>query len=163
MESFFKSFDLLQNILKSTPKREQRLVFRRRSTEELVATGIFFLVMAVVLFQLSLITFPLVSIVLTIVTVIVAVVFVRDVDVLTQDEGGNLILRKGWPGLKQKCLIEKRAIDFVGVGRGERFPTRGKPHLVYIQHDGNITAVRHFEVGRDAIVLAKQIRKFIGI
>ena len=135
MESFFKNFDVVLNLMSPAVSSSRTLNFRYRNARETAVAGALFLIALACLLRYALGNSQWLALVLLLALVIVVVVYIRDVDSLSLDANGNLTVAKGMMGFKTRILIPKADIQFIGVGVGEKFPATGKPHLVYIRHN----------------------------
>lgn len=160
MEFSTKSFDAGSLAFLRRASSGERLVIRARRLSEVVGAS----VLGILVLLLVLLSGVGSGLALLFVLLVFASLLIYGLqrDFLHSDPDGDLVLVRDKVVYKHRRKISRNAIEFIGVDVGEKIPNSGYPHLVYILHAGKVLPLRHFLVGREAVVLAKQVRRFAG-
>jgi hypothetical protein len=159
--SFFKNFDNIFTDVFSG-KLHGKFVIRRISlTEALCAIGVLFFVLGFAL-EYGGIAQQGLSLVVMITSVIAAIIYLFQASYLLIDRGSELQFVRNFALFRLSTPLAGEAIEFIGIGGKEMFNDAANQHVVYIRHGGVTTQLCRFTAGRDAVLMAKAIRQFLG-
>lgn len=82
---------------------------------------------------------------------------------LIKDADAVVRLVKRLGPFKKVTIIGKEAIGYVGVQLPNNAWNRSYQHIVYVQNNSQKFTLAKYTIGREAVVLAKQVRDFLDL
>ncbi len=172
MESFFKNssadgqavFNAALDEEKSDANKQypKRYTIQRRSTEEILsALGVLFFVLGFCVQYWAAGSILLMSLVV-IASIVAAIAFISYGAVIELTDDNIIKLYKGSLPLRTVLKIPLATVQFVGISSGDKFQEPKGNHVVYLRHQDQLSPIRSFKIGREAVMMAKSLKVFIG-